>query len=271
MELRAYDRCVDALYMVRGLRDMIIAGVFDPSYGNEDAPYAALQVLNAIETPVGDPGSPRRAEGGLTPDAPGQMRGLPSAAASRVSGVRNIAEKHAPPIVKVLLHRALSGHCDSFEPSTSSFSESHPRNNPAPPRKAPLVIRNENAVSSAAPDRKAFERIAAAYLAETDLTSIEIRYDIVGVLVISENRALVRHHVNAITPLGQDLAQRLDGSGPGGPGQPLGARYNKMLAPRGTNQGLINTSDSSPSQTRSADCAQSRSPKVPVHPGDSLC
>lgn len=49
MELRAYDRCVDALHMVRGLHDMIIAGVFDPNYGNEDAPFAALQVLNAIE------------------------------------------------------------------------------------------------------------------------------------------------------------------------------------------------------------------------------
>ena len=53
-----------------------------------------------------------------------------------------------------------------------------------------------------APDRKAFERIAAAYLAESDLSSIEVRYDIVGVLVISEDRALIRHHINAITPLG---------------------------------------------------------------------
>lgn len=53
-----------------------------------------------------------------------------------------------------------------------------------------------------APDRKAFERIAAAYLAESDMSSVEVRYDIVGVLVIGENRALIRHHINAITPLG---------------------------------------------------------------------
>ena len=49
MELRAYDRCVDALHMVRGLHDMIVTGVFDPDNGNEDAPYIALQILNAIE------------------------------------------------------------------------------------------------------------------------------------------------------------------------------------------------------------------------------
>lgn len=54
MELRAYDRCIDALHMVRGLHDMIVAGVFDPDYGNEDAPYAALQVLNAIEAALSE-------------------------------------------------------------------------------------------------------------------------------------------------------------------------------------------------------------------------
>lgn len=52
------------------------------------------------------------------------------------------------------------------------------------------------------PDRKAFERIAAAYLAESDQSCIEVRYDIVGVLIIGESRALIRHHINAITPLG---------------------------------------------------------------------
>ena len=54
MELRAYDRCIDALHMVRGLHDMIVAGVFDPDYGNEDAPCAALQVLNAIEAALSE-------------------------------------------------------------------------------------------------------------------------------------------------------------------------------------------------------------------------
>ena len=37
-----------------------------------------------------------------------------------------------------------------------------------------------------APDRKAFERIAAAYLAESDMNSVEVRYDIVGEGVIDE-------------------------------------------------------------------------------------
>lgn len=64
---------------------------------------------------------------------------------------------------------------------------------------------SENAgegIPEEAPDRKAFERIAAAYLAEADLSNTEVRYDIVGVLILGESRALIRHHINAITPLG---------------------------------------------------------------------
>lgn len=64
---------------------------------------------------------------------------------------------------------------------------------------------SENAgegIPEEAPDCKAFERIAAAYLAEADLSNTEVRYDIVGVLILGENRALIRHHINAITPLG---------------------------------------------------------------------
>ena len=37
---------------------------------------------------------------------------------------------------------------------------------------------------------------------EADLSNTEVRYDIVGVLILGENRALIRHHINAITPLG---------------------------------------------------------------------
>lgn len=64
---------------------------------------------------------------------------------------------------------------------------------------------SENAgegIPEEAPDRKAFERIAAAYLVEADLSNTEVRYDIVGVLILGESRALIRHHINAITPLG---------------------------------------------------------------------
>lgn len=52
-------------------------------------------------------------------------------------------------------------------------------------------------------DRKAFERIAAAYLTEHgDETDMEIRYDHVHLLVIGESRALLRHHTNALSEVG---------------------------------------------------------------------
>lgn len=53
-----------------------------------------------------------------------------------------------------------------------------------------------------APDCKAFERIAAAYLAESELSCIEVRYDVVAMLVIGDSRGLIRHHINVLSPLG---------------------------------------------------------------------
>ena len=52
------------------------------------------------------------------------------------------------------------------------------------------------------PDRKAFERLAAAYLVDNFIEPAEVRYDIVSMLLIGDNRAIIRHHVNALTPLG---------------------------------------------------------------------
>lgn len=52
------------------------------------------------------------------------------------------------------------------------------------------------------PDRKAFERLAAAYLAGNDVDPVEVRFDIVSMLVIGGSRALIRHHINALSPLG---------------------------------------------------------------------
>ncbi len=49
------------------------------------------------------------------------------------------------------------------------------------------------------PDQKRFERIAVAYLAESeveDLTSI--RYDIVSLLATDSEKAFLRHHKNAL-------------------------------------------------------------------------
>lgn len=51
-------------------------------------------------------------------------------------------------------------------------------------------------------DRKAFERIAAAYLAESDCDNTTVRFDTVSLLVIGDSRALLRHHINALSPLG---------------------------------------------------------------------
>lgn len=50
------------------------------------------------------------------------------------------------------------------------------------------------------PDRGRFERIAAAYLATTEADgSFEVRYDVISILVVSGSRALLRHHINALS------------------------------------------------------------------------
>ena len=52
------------------------------------------------------------------------------------------------------------------------------------------------------PDRKAFERIAAAYLTESDCDNSTVRFDLVSLLVIGDSRALLRHHINALSTMG---------------------------------------------------------------------
>jgi putative endonuclease len=50
------------------------------------------------------------------------------------------------------------------------------------------------------PDRNKFERLAVAYLASSGLEGdLAVRYDIVALLVINSNRALLRHHRNALS------------------------------------------------------------------------
>lgn len=49
------------------------------------------------------------------------------------------------------------------------------------------------------PDQGRFERIAAAYLAESEVESLTgIRYNIVSLLVTDSERALLRHHKNVL-------------------------------------------------------------------------
>ena len=51
-------------------------------------------------------------------------------------------------------------------------------------------------------DRKAFERLAAAYLAETEYIDVAVRLDIVSLLVVGDDRALIRHCSNAAMQVG---------------------------------------------------------------------
>lgn len=53
----------------------------------------------------------------------------------------------------------------------------------------------EEAVTPA--KRNKYERIAASFLREYPCSETPVRFDVVGLLVISENRALVKHHINA--------------------------------------------------------------------------
>ncbi len=56
------------------------------------------------------------------------------------------------------------------------------------------------------PDRKMFERIAAAYLAEhLDTPEGTVRFDIVTMLILGECKALLRHHRNALGVDSNDL------------------------------------------------------------------
>ena len=45
--------------------------------------------------------------------------------------------------------------------------------------------------------RKRYERIAASYLKTTSYEDIQVRFDVIGILVLGPNRALIRHHLNA--------------------------------------------------------------------------
>lgn len=49
------------------------------------------------------------------------------------------------------------------------------------------------------PDQEHFERVAAAYLAESEVEGLtSIRYDIVSLLVTGSEKALLRHHKNVL-------------------------------------------------------------------------
>ena len=45
--------------------------------------------------------------------------------------------------------------------------------------------------------RSRYERIAACYLKDYDYADVRVRFDIIAILVLGEDRAFLRHHLNA--------------------------------------------------------------------------
>ena len=45
--------------------------------------------------------------------------------------------------------------------------------------------------------REKYEKIAAMYLQDIDDVDVQVRFDVISILVIAKDRALLRHHVNA--------------------------------------------------------------------------
>lgn len=50
--------------------------------------------------------------------------------------------------------------------------------------------------------RARYEKIACAYLMDSDFVDVPVRFDVVAILVMDSNRALIRHHIDAF---GADL------------------------------------------------------------------
>lgn len=47
--------------------------------------------------------------------------------------------------------------------------------------------------------REKFEKIALAYLGEYDMVDMMVRFDNLSIVVIGEDRALIRHHIGAFS------------------------------------------------------------------------
>ena len=62
------------------------------------------------------------------------------------------------------------------------------------------------------PDQERFERIAAAYLTESEAEGLtSIRYDIVSLLVTGSEKARLRHHKNVLNDGKLTLKQQVSG------------------------------------------------------------
>ncbi len=47
--------------------------------------------------------------------------------------------------------------------------------------------------------RDTYEKIALAYLADQEETEMPVRFDVVAIVAVAKDRALVRHHINAFS------------------------------------------------------------------------
>lgn len=47
--------------------------------------------------------------------------------------------------------------------------------------------------------RERYERIACLFLSDYDISDVNVRFDVVSIVVVASDRALVRHHINAYT------------------------------------------------------------------------
>ena len=47
--------------------------------------------------------------------------------------------------------------------------------------------------------RERYERIACAYVADHDMSEMMLRFDVVAIVMVDEERVMVRHHINAFS------------------------------------------------------------------------
>lgn len=47
--------------------------------------------------------------------------------------------------------------------------------------------------------RERYEKIALAYLQDYEISDVLVRFDVVSIVVVSTDRALIRHHINAFS------------------------------------------------------------------------
>ena len=45
--------------------------------------------------------------------------------------------------------------------------------------------------------RDRYEKIAAAFLAEYDVVDVPVRFDVVSIVTVAPDRAMIRHHIDA--------------------------------------------------------------------------